>query len=362
MKKILVIGGYGNFGSYIAKKLAAEPDLDVIVAGRSEKKCRSYAAEIGASWRVLDTNVDLPEHLNSIKPDVVVHTSGPYQGQGYDVAEACIAAGCHYIDLADAREFVAGIDSLNEKAQAAGVGVISGASSVPCLSSAIVDEFKGEFKKLKTLDYGIATAQQTNRGLATTASILSYTGQPIETLIDGKMTNIYGWQDFHFRTYPEFGRRALSNCEIPDLALFPKRYPDLETIRFYAGTEILFMHLGLWLLSWLPRFKLVKNLTPLGPFLLKAAYMFDWLGSSNSVFHMTMSGIGNDGNDHSKTFHILAKDGHGPYIPCAPSILLAKRLARSELNAPGAYSSMGLINLDDYMDELSELNITKLAE
>lgn len=355
----MIIGGYGNFGSYITKKLAQEPDLDVIVAGRTEAKCRQFAQEIGCNWSVMDISNDLPRNLQTLKPHIVIHTSGPFQGQGYDVAEACLNAGCHYIDLADAREFVAGIDVLNDKARSAGISIISGASSVPCLSSAIVEEFQEEFKTLKSLDYGIATAQQTNRGLATTASILSYTGKPYKTLVDGKMQDVYGWQDLHFRTYPQFGRRALANCEIPDLALFPKQYPQLETIRFYAGTEILFMHMGLWFLSWLPRLKLIKNLSPLAPLLLKAAYMFDWLGSSNSAFHMTLEGIGKNGQGLSKTDHILAKDGHGPYIPCAPSIILAKKLARGEFDKPGAYSSMGLISLDDYLDELSDLNIVK---
>ena len=46
---------------------------------------------------------------------------------------ACIAAGAHYLDLADARDFVARIGTLDAAARAAGVAIISGASSVPAL-------------------------------------------------------------------------------------------------------------------------------------------------------------------------------------------------------------------------------------
>jgi hypothetical protein len=43
------------------------------------------------------------------------------------------------VDLADGRDFVCGIDVLDPQAKAAGVLLLSGASSVPALSSAVVD-------------------------------------------------------------------------------------------------------------------------------------------------------------------------------------------------------------------------------
>ena len=58
----------------------------------------------------------------------------PYGRDPYRVARAAIAAGAHYIDLADDGAFVAGIGALDEEAKAAGVAVISGASSVPAIS------------------------------------------------------------------------------------------------------------------------------------------------------------------------------------------------------------------------------------
>jgi hypothetical protein len=44
---------------------------------------------------------------------------------------------------------------------------------------------KPEFKNLEMVEYSISTAQKTNRGLATTAAILSYIGKPFKTLING---------------------------------------------------------------------------------------------------------------------------------------------------------------------------------
>lgn len=356
-KRVLIIGGYGNFGSFISRKLACENNIQVIVAGRSQEKARKLAIEIGGESAILDINDNFETALQSIKPDIVVHTSGPFQSQGYDVAQACIAYGCHYIDLADGRDFVSGISSLDKDAKEKDVLVVSGASSVPCLTSALLDHYFPTFQTLEEVDYGISTAQKTARGLATTAAILGYTGKPFQTLIHGEMKTIYGWQNIHFRKYNNFGWRLLGNCDVPDLALFPKRYQDLKTLRFYAGLELPFVHFTLWLLSWLVRIGLIKRLDKFTPPMLKLSHMFDWLGSANSAFHMTMSGKGADGKLRETTFEIAARSGDGPYIPCMPSILLAQKLANRGVPQTGALPCIGLITLDEYLNALRDMDI-----
>lgn len=74
------------------------------------------------------------------------------------LAEECIRAGAHYVDLADSRfgvsirvlcgtdvasrrVFVEAIGALDSAAREAGVLVASGASSVPALSSAVIGRF-----------------------------------------------------------------------------------------------------------------------------------------------------------------------------------------------------------------------------
>lgn len=360
-KRILIIGGYGNFGSFITKRLARENNLQIAIAGRSLEKAQELANGVEAANKpeaiALDIHAGLIEALAAIKPDIVIHTSGPFQSQGYEVARACIAQGCHYIDLADGRAFVEGVTALDEQAKTKGVLVVSGASSVPCLTSALVDHYRPEFERLESLDYGITTAQKTNRGLATTAAILSYTGKPFQTLIDGQMRDVYGWQGLRARKYSALGWRLLGNCEVPDLALFPKRYPELKTVRFYAGLEIPFIHLTLWALSWFVRIGLIRNFEKAAPLLLKTSYLFDWLGTANSGFHMTLSGTGKDSQPKTITFDLTARSGDGPYIPCMPAILLAQKLARGEITATGAQPCVGLITLEEYLGALKGLDI-----
>jgi hypothetical protein len=361
VKRVLIIGGYGNFGSYIARALAAERGIRVLIAGRSLDKASRFVSQLRAAAEpepvALDISGDITATLAATRPDILVHTTGPFQTQAYAVAEACLRQGCHYIDLADARHFVAGIDRFNEQARQKSLLIVSGASSLPCLTAALIDDYRPRFASLQKIDYGISAAQQTNRGLATLSAILSYVGKPFTTLIDGRRVGVHGWQGLHAENYPRLGRRLFGYCDVPDLELFPARYPGLRTLRFAAGTEIGFLHIGLWLLSWLVRARALSGLDALAPQLLRLAFLFDALGSGRSGFHMFLSGVGHDGMAKSERFFMIAGSGHGPYIPCMPAILLAKGLANGEISARGARACLDLIDLETYLGALHGLDI-----
>ncbi|WP_308516381.1 saccharopine dehydrogenase NADP-binding domain-containing protein [Sphingomonas flavescens] len=366
MTRVLILGGYGNFGSHIARSLAPNPNVQLVVAGRSLQRAASFAASLGAAnpaeAYAIDVRRDFGRRLREIAPGMVIHTVGPFQGQDYAVAQTCIDNGVHYVDLADGRAFVAGIDALDVPAREADVLVVAGASSVPCLTAAIIDEASSRFAAIESVDYGISAAQQTNRGLATAAAVLSYVGQPFATLRGGASTVVYGWQDLHGERYLELGLRLFGNCDIPDLELFPKRYPSLRDIRFCAGHEIKLLHLGTWILSWGVRLGVLPPLGRYSSRLLKWSFLFDPLGSSRSGFHMALGGKGRGGRDRTERFFIIARQGHGPYIPCTPAIILAERLANGQLTERGARPCLDLIGLDEFLGAIDHLDISIIRE
>ncbi|MFM5947937.1 MAG: saccharopine dehydrogenase NADP-binding domain-containing protein, partial [Novosphingobium sp.] len=167
--RVLILGGYGNFGGYVARALAGDPAITLVIAGRSLTKAQAFAGTLAAAnpaeAAALDIDVINAAALAPLRPDLVIHTVGPFQRQDYRVAEAAIGAGAHYCDLADARSFVRDIGRLDAAAKEAGVAVIAGASSVPCLTAAYLDDALSAFEAIEEVDYGISAAQQTNRGL-----------------------------------------------------------------------------------------------------------------------------------------------------------------------------------------------------
>ena len=361
-KRIVILGGYGNFGGYVARALKDDPAITLIIAGRSLAKAMAFAETLDAvnpaEGAALDIHGDFSDRLTALRPDMVIHTVGPFQAQDYRVAEAAIAAGAHYADLADARHFVCGIGELDGPAKARGVAVIAGASSVPCLTAAYLDDAQRHFSVIESVDYGITAAQQTNRGLGTASAILSYVGRPFTMLRDGAMRRVHGWQGLHSESYPELGRRWFGYCDIPDLDLFPARYPGLRTMRFCAGHEIALLHFGTWLLSWGVRLRLLPGLDRWSGALLKASFLFDALGSGRSGFHMMISGRGRDGQPLVRREWMIARQGHGPNIPCMPVILLARRFARGGVLPAGARPCLDLIDLEEYLAALAGLDIS----
>jgi saccharopine dehydrogenase-like NADP-dependent oxidoreductase len=365
VKRVLIIGGYGNFGSFISRALASDPNVSLIIGGRSQSTADAFAAELKAinpaEGCALDIDKGIDDRLREIAPQIVIHTTGPFQLQDHRVAKAAIAVGAHYLDLADARRFVATIGELDEEAKAADVAVIAGASSVPCLTAAFIDRYLPRFARLESAVYGIAAAQATNRGLGTAAAILSYVGKPFSVLAGGKRKTVYGWQGLHAVRYPELGIRLLGYCDIPDLELFPVRYPDLRDLRFVAGHEVKLLHIGTWLLSWIVRLGFVKSLSPYADRLLKLSFLFDPFGSDKSGFHMFLKGIGKDGKPAEIRIFMIARQVHGPNIPCIPAILLARRMAAEEAIPPGSRPCLDLIPLDDIMKAIADLDIDTTA-
>jgi len=357
--RVAILGGYGNFGGYVARALAGDPAVSLVICGRNAAKAQAFAAQLDAANPAQGAVVDIADAegaLTAIAPDLVIHTVGPFQTQDYRVARAAIAAGAHYCDLADARKFVAGIDALDGQAKESGVAIISGASSVPCLTAAYLDE-AAALMAIEEVDYGISAAQQTNRGLGTASAILSYVGRPFSMLRDGAMRRVFGWQGLHSEVYPQLGRRWFGYCDIPDCDLFPARYPSLRSMRFCAGHEIALLHFGTWLLSWGVRLKLLPRLDRWSGALLKASFWFDPLGSDRSGFHMVICGKDGAGRDVVRRHWLIARQGHGPNIPCMPVILIARKLARGEVIAPGARPCLDLISLQEYLNALGHLDI-----
>jgi hypothetical protein len=55
---------------------------------------------------------------------------------------------------------------------------------------------------------------------------------------------------------------------------------------------------------------------------------------------------------------MVARQGHGPHIPCLPAVLLTKRIAAGWAPAAGARPCLDLISLDDYLEALAGLDVT----
>ena len=366
MHSVLVLGGYGFFGKRISVALATEATIKLYIAGRDRSRAATLAAELAlpnAQAIGIDAHAAaFADRLSELGVETLIHTAGPFQGQDYAVAKAAIQARCNYIDLADGRAFVGGITSLDEAARERGVTVVSGASSVPALSSAVVDRHLPIFRRLDTLRIGIASGARTP-GLATMKGIFSYCGKPFARLEQGAWRTTYGWLDLHRHRFPPpVGARWMGSCEVPDLDLFPQRYPSLQTVTFHAGFASDMGHLLVWGLSGLVKLGLIRSLVPAAVPLNRIGHWIEPIVSDKGAMFVHMQGIGSDGQPLQKTWSLLAARNHGPHIPCGASIALARKLARGEPLRKGAMACMGLLGVEEYLAPLRDLDIREVEE
>lgn len=357
--KVVVLGGYGNFGARIVRALAGDPAIALVVAGRDLARAQSLAGPLGAAAAVLDTgDAGLAHRLRALGAQLVIHTAGPFQDQGYAVARAAAAAGCHYIDLADGRRFVCDFaGALDAPFRQARRCAITGASTVPALSSAVVDALRPRFARLDAIDFCIAPAQQAPRGPATIAGVLSYCGTPVQVWKDGRWQQLRGWADPQPIRFARLKPRRGALCDIPDLELFPARYPSVRDVMFRAALEVGLTQSAFAGLAALRRFGVPLGQRALPALMHQAGKVFDALGTPEGGMVVRLRGEGDGGVPLQLAWHLTAGDHHGPEIPCMAAILLARRLTRGEGLAPGARACMGELALFEFAPEFSRWNM-----
>lgn len=366
MHTVMVLGGYGFFGARISESLASDLSIHLLVAGRDLAKATTLAAELklpASQAMALDANdPNLAARLQEARVDTLIHTAGPFQAQKYTVAAAAINAGCNYVDLADGREFVAGIGSLDAAARARGVTVVSGASSVPALSSAVVDRYLPQFKRLDSIEFGISSGARTP-GLATVRGVFSYGGKPFKEWRRGAWYTTHGWLDLRRHVFPTpLGARWISSCDIPDLTLFPKRYPTVRTVSFHAGFVSALGQLVVCGLAGLVRVRLLPSLAPFAASLSRISQWIAPLLSDQGGMFVCLDGEGHESNRLFVSWNLLARQNHGPYIPCGAAIALARKFANGAGLPKGAMPCMGLLTVKEFLAPLRNLDIREVVE
>jgi len=102
-KTIVILGGYGNFGKRIAQYFISDlatasnqtdNQLTIYIAGRRLEKATQFCDEnnnqTNVEYKPLKIDIYSPSFkatLETINPNIVVHTSGPFQGQSHFVAK-----------------------------------------------------------------------------------------------------------------------------------------------------------------------------------------------------------------------------------------------------------------------------------
>ncbi len=241
------------------------------------------------------------------------------------------------------------------------VSPITGASTLPALSSALIDHLGERFSRMKQIEIAIAPGQRAPRGTATMQAVLGYAGEPFLWWKEGEWRTAHGWQELRRIRFP-FGTRCAAACDVPDLDLLTERYPDAQTVTFHAALELALEHYALWSLAGLRRLGVRMPMQRWAKTLNRIGATLDRFGTDCGGMRVSVVGDHRSGGVRRATWQLVAKNNHGPEIPCMAAILLTLKLARGEVLPVGAHACVGFLQLAEFEPEFSRWKISHSIE
>jgi Domain of unknown function (DUF4166)/Saccharopine dehydrogenase NADP binding domain len=355
--RVLIVGGYGTFGGRLADLLIDDPRLTLIIAGRNEPAARDFCERFSAARlvpAVFDRAGVLEGQLLDLRPDLVVDASGPFQDYGadpYALPRAAIAVGADYIDLADAAAFVDGIGALDDAARAAGRTVLSGASSFPVLTAAVVRTLAAGLTRVDSIEAGIAPSPFASVGLNVVRAIASYAGKPVTIMQNGARAGRPGFVDSRRMTIAVPGTVPLPPirfglADVPDLAVLAKDWPAARDIWMGAGPTPAALHRLLWAAGKLVQWRVLPSLSALAPLMHRVINTVRW-GEHRGGMIVAVTGEGARGTE-TRSWHLLAEGERGPFIPSMAAEALIRRAIAGRKPRPGARSAHHDLELAEY--------------
>lgn len=356
--KVLILGGYGVFGGRLAELLSDVPALELVICGRDVSRAEAFCARYRGQTRMYPFSLDrrdIVDGLHANKPDLVVDASGPFQDYGadpYNVISACIAAKVDYLDFADAADFVFGVAQFEAQAQAAGVFVLSGVSSFPVLTAAVLREM-AKTMSIVVVEGGIAPSPYAGVGLNVMRAVVGYAGAPVKLRRSGKQTFGIGLAESMRFTVAVPGFLPLRNIhfslvDVPDLQVIPPDYDMMTDIWMGAGPvpEILHRVLNL-LANARARFRL-PSLVPLSRLFYAVLNAMRFGEHRGGMFVRVRGRDISDGRETEQSWHLLAEGDDGPFIPSMAIEAIIRHLLAGNRPTAGARSGSHALGLADY--------------
>ncbi len=352
---VLILGGYGTFGGRLAQLLAGEERLTLTLAGRSRDNAAAFCAALPAKATLVplafDRDGDVEKQLRAAAPDIVVDASGPFQnysGDPYRVIRACLALRINYLDLADGSDFVKGVAQFDEDAKARCVFILSGVSSFPVLTAAVVRALSSDMVRVETVAGGIAPSPYAGVGLNVIRAIASYAGKRI-ALPQGPRAAMIDMRRFTIAPpgYLPLDPIRFSLVDVPDLKILPELWSSLTSIWMGAGPVPEILHRALNALARLVSLRIVRSLSPFAPLMHATMNVLRW-GEHRGGMFVEVSGAGASGETIVRSWHLLAEGGDGPLIPSMACEAVIRRMLAGAKPQTGARAATSDLELADY--------------
>lgn len=336
---VVVFGGYGFFGTILVRDLLATTRANIIVVGR---RLQNRVTDPRITFVRADINDLSATQPMLVGASVVVHCAGPYQVLPLNPLLGAIAAGAHYVDLAEDRRFVRRVAEHDEAARRAGVAIMTGMSVVPGLAAVLAQSALEHFDELQSVRTFIAPGTRGSRGSATLRTLLFSAGRCFQVVRDGRDRPIHGWSEPEWVEFPPpvGWRRQYLAMETADLDLFPD-YFGVRRVEFKAGSEFASLNRCLAAGAWLRAHTGLPPLERCSGMLQRALSIFGSLGTDRGGVLVEVTGT-KSGRPTEWQIAVVAEQ-HGERIPSIPAAVATGALLRGEV------AHRGVVPLHDWI-------------
>jgi short subunit dehydrogenase-like uncharacterized protein len=260
MAKALIYGANGYTGELCTREMINQ-GINPVLAGRNES-VRALAKRFECEARVFSLDTEPEKWLEGVS--VVVNLAGPFARTQEPLIRACIAAGCHYLDIAGEVPEMQSAHVFDRQAYEAGVMLMPGAGFGVAPTDIAAKIAKDRLPEATRLAIMFATEGGVSRG--TLSTLLKDIAQPGFERVNGQLKEAYPAQSR--RTFHVAGKQftGVYNPWRADLftAGLSTNIANIETYSVFPGVVVQMMH---GRLRWLRRLllnRLLKHL-PRGP-------------------------------------------------------------------------------------------------
>lgn len=367
---VLIIGGYGEFGSRLAQLLLRD-EHRVVIAGRNLDKAQRFCHANDGTPLKLDIATDL-NLIDTLGVDVVVDAAGPFQSYGeddqrYRVARKALECNAHYLDLSDDGNFSRGISCLDALAKQHRRFALSGASSTPALSGAVVTAFNDTLSSIDKIETSILPGARAPQGQSVMLAILNQVGNPIPFWRNGQWEDHIGWSMAVPKSISNAVCRHANLINTADAVLFPEHF-KAKSVIFRAGLAMPIMHRSLQWLGWLRSIGLLPNLTTFVSPLRWLANRLTPFGSDDGGMLVEVIGAPSPRNTNNEavaseisldepclvtnTWCLAAQPSQGPFVPTIPTRAILRNIEQIPFGARACISELSLAHYVSAMDDL----------
>jgi Saccharopine dehydrogenase NADP binding domain len=216
---VAVFGGYGVFGRQTVLALATA-GLPVRVAGRDGARAARAAEALGPGHEGVAADLRDPAACRRALRGarVAVCCAGPFGSLPPTLPEACLAAGVHYVDIADDRAWLARLRGLGDRFRDRGLTAAGGCSSLPGISGSLALAAAERLPRVERARVVLFIGNRNPKGDAAVRSCAGQLGSSFSAP-QGPFLGLRGRETV--RLPPPFGRRAVLDFESPELDRFP---------------------------------------------------------------------------------------------------------------------------------------------